>query len=554
MLIGAAVALAVVAVGGLLVLNRDDSASVDILPVGTTSTTSTTTTSTTSSTTTAPATPPVDTTGLPDEGFAVTNGDGLMHLYDGAGTFLAETTIPDGPDNDSWMTLDSRTGLLVDTERPAALDVPAGCTSAAVGRDGGRWAICDEGRTIRVYSGDVVSMTVPTPAPDPDWTSDTLGRWRWVDPSGPVLALWGGECEVPTTFLVQDGAIIDAPGVALLSAVLAPGNDWWEAPATKPLATDGADLIIEVLPGLCSSETVAPGVYLVDDEPVLLVPYDDVAQRATWWVRGCAECGNRLEDAIVTALADLGLAGCCGEPSHGGPNARAGATVDGQGIFIWADAHADARTSHGTGPRLPSPDGSARDRIAVVSSSNPSGLGETIVTFSCSTDTFSLGGGDVDTMVGLADELIPRLGCGLTSPVLVEDAADDRLEVMAEWLATHFTPAGFGPRWEAEPAVVEQAVSARLDAGFIVEIDVILLDALFEDVEIPDATRYEQDGFVAGIGEVDGITVATFTCDDYVVSLASDEPIRTDLGTVLTSMAEGLGRSIPCEIGEPVIG
>jgi hypothetical protein len=390
----AAAAAFVLVVGGVAwaVLAGGDDTQPVVVPGTQPSTTSTTST-------TAPATGDV----LPASGFAVGTQEGELTLYDFEGQVVGTSTA--NPVRGDGYEVNVLLGSVQQPLDPA--EVPAGC-EAAFGGGGVRVALCG-GEPQQPTTIDVVDVTGAArrlsgaPFDDQQPSGSVAGHWRWALPSPDgewVLAQWSGECEVPTAYLTRT----DGEGVPLLpvaGGVESFGLGW---------APDGRALVL--LPrGACGAGSETPGVYLVDPATQQLELVLAVADGQRAWIWHHEREGNAPERLVVRALRELGLEGCCGEPSHGGSNVTAGAIFEGDELSIGGGPIAGATPLPPTQQTLPLLQGEAALTW---------GVDTPIVSFTCGPNRFTIGSVDVDyevdSMLLLAEALVPHLYCTLGPP------------------------------------------------------------------------------------------------------------------------------------------
>lgn len=349
---------------------------------------------------------------LPASGIAVAEDGGLvLHDYDGNELARARTPAANqlsrGPER---LLAAVRPGDTIDAVPADRSDAPPGCESAATA-GGVRVALCggEAQRRQRVESisptGDQRVLAV---APQGSYGR---GSWRSAMPSPDgrwVLATWSGECEIPTAFLLP--ATGDEPAItvdgraAFAGAAESVGIGW---------APDGR-AIVQLGTGLCGSAADQPGVHLVEpgslDRRLVIRQPEPGPSVHLWRVR---TYGNDAEWIFSSAIEQLGIEGCCGEPSHGGRGVTAGARWDGYDIPVGA-------TPPGATDAVPFND--------LVLSSKPIELdgapvvaGEAdlgpFVAYSCGERIWTFGGagsGDRPTASAvkrLAATVLPYLGC-----------------------------------------------------------------------------------------------------------------------------------------------
>jgi hypothetical protein len=361
----------------------------------------------------------LDWNSLPPVGIAVRSLDGPVELYDLGGALVGTTAAPsaalNGPRLVVWP------GQL-DLEPVDGVEVPPGCSSAEAG-GGIRVALCggQPGLPRRVElidsAGDATVLVDGLPQPA-ESTDEVLGHWRWATPSPDgrwVLAQWSGECEVPRAFLI-------AADSGDLRAVTGERDAAWAtAPASSALgwSPDGRG-VVSLPEAACGTSAERLGVHLLDPESgalELVLPGRAPSDQAFLWTKQVF--ANGLERRLLSALRDLGLEECCAEPSHGGAGVTSGAVFEGHDILV--NAHpadgAAALLQGATRQRVPLLHGEA----AVVDVSTGSPSGSRVVAFACGDVWWWLswpeqGTTEVDSLLLLAEELVPHLGCTLRDP------------------------------------------------------------------------------------------------------------------------------------------
>jgi hypothetical protein len=225
-----------------------------------------------------------------------------------------------------------------------------------------------------------------------------------------MLAQWSGGCEATMAFLIS---VVDGQLLAVNGAAASPSTALGWAP-------DGR-AIVQLGHGACVMGNAEPGVYLRDPttstegalELIASTPRPE--QRAFIWTAGRFE--NRPERLVARALRELGLEGCCGEPSHGGSAAISGAVYEGFEIGIHGVPSADVSDVGTVTQVMPLLHGEA----AIVDGSAPGRVPGPLVVFTCGEYTWTLswwdeGTPEVDSMLLLAEALVPRLYCTLAPP------------------------------------------------------------------------------------------------------------------------------------------
>lgn len=383
----------------------------------------TSTTTSTSVDDTAPADPGYVGTpweDLPEVGLTGFGTDGVLHLWDLDGRPLG-TAADAGLDRVAVGNAGLRGDLEVGpgmTFAAADADLaedPPGCEGAA-GGGGVRVALCggqEQVRTqiVRVAPDGTTSLVAGLLDPE----RHGIGHWAGllVSPDGRwVLAQWSGECETPSAWFVPlDGG---APRLTTGEADLGTNpNSWavgWSADGRALVSLDGPD-------AACGSGDPAPGTYAIDPatgDRELLVPRTDDQAVAGGVFRKVLP-GNRPERVAARALAELGLDGCCGEPSHGGPAATTGAIVDGLEITVSVLPEASERPMVAGTDAAPVSLVGGLAAVAFTSEDRP------VLAFRCGGDVWRLGAGfDGDVaardLLELADRLVPHAYCTVGDP------------------------------------------------------------------------------------------------------------------------------------------
>lgn len=410
----AAGAAVVLIVGAVAWSFGDDDDETSVVTPGPDSSHTDTSTTTVSTTTTLAD---LDWDSLPEMGIAVQPLAGPLRVYDLDGSELGDTPSLSGTVNGPRLAVWPGE---VSEDSYAPAEVPAGCASAASG-GGLRVALCGDPELPRRIdmvdsAGDATVLLDAPPTPDGS-TAEVLGHWRWALPSPDgrwVLAQWSGECEVPIAFLIEvaTGELRTVDGRA--------GAAWGSAVESKGLgwAPDGRAVVV-LGEGLCGSGATEPGSYLLDPETVdlqLVVAAGEPSEQVFVW--HARAHGNQLEWLVHSALRSLNLDGCCGEPSHGGSGVSSGAIYDGHEIGIGGHA------SDGSGTP---PDASSHQRLplldgeAVVLAPGEKVFGQAVVGFTCGANRWWLSWWEqtrpeIDSMLLLAEELVPHLACTLGEP------------------------------------------------------------------------------------------------------------------------------------------
>lgn len=271
----------------------------------------------------------VDIDDLPTSGIVV-SGEGGTELLAFDGTVLGRAPVDVGQALGGFprqiVAVRYPTGALELADADAT-ETPEGCEEAD-GAGGLRVAMCGPGGQ---FSTSLVAVRVDGSQEllvgEAPGTVDGVGHWRWAIPSPDgrwVLAQWSSECEVPIAHLVSaDGRTVRP----IVEGVNSKGVGW----------TEDGRMVVQFGPGHCGSGIEEPGIYLVDPDTGdrLLVRADREGHlSAGLWERRANE--NEPERILFRALRELGLEGCCGEPSHGGSGATAGAVWQGEDIAITA--------------------------------------------------------------------------------------------------------------------------------------------------------------------------------------------------------------------------
>ena len=413
--LAAAAALAVV--GGVAVwLGTDDDAErVDVVTPAPDDTSTTTPPPTTDGTTTTePAPPPVD---LPNRGFVVRDpDDAVAALYGMDGHRIGEVDSPvliqlgtgSGPTTLSVFGDLANLGLLP----PDPAEATPGCTQPAGGA-GVRVVLCGSDLQQPTVIGRAEpwgEVATLTEALHTDPSGEPIGHWRWALPSPDgqwILGQWSGECEVPSAVLVPSvgGAPTPVEGAAAETPVESIGLGW----------TTDSEAIVQFGSGVCGSGVDVPGVYLVDPATLEQTLVRRVPPRASVWLwEQDPGTANPLERTFARAAEELGVEGCCGEPSHGSEALTAGVVWQGTDIPIGAAPSTDP-------PYVPFNDLVISSEPVDIAGLLPATAGEAdlgpFVAFTCGDATWTLGGaglGDRATreqVESLAEVLIPHLYC-----------------------------------------------------------------------------------------------------------------------------------------------
>ena len=361
----------------------------------------------------------------PDAGVAVVQGDETIFFFDDEGTdfgFLRDAALASqlGTGNVGPLEITYDGGTFA-AARAAAAEDPPGC-EGATGAGGVRVALCGGEPQLRTQivrvdpDGDTTVLTEAAPG------SAGVGHWRWALPSPDgqwVLAQWSGECEVPVAYVIPTAGDTPQP----LGADRTPGGGSTESIATGWTA-DGRIITTFPSPG-CGSGLDRPGSYLVDPdsgEETLVWPDRGGIRSAFRW-RRVSPTGNAPELAITRALSELGIDGCCGEPSHGGSNAVVGAAYNGTDIPIYGSP---------LDPSNAPPYVAFNDLVIDSQPSDLDGLPVTVGTadlgpflaFTCGDYAWSLGGAGAGDRAepaelrALATSLIEHLYCTVGDPPL----------------------------------------------------------------------------------------------------------------------------------------
>ncbi len=357
---------------------------------------------------------------LPAVGIAIQPLDGPLELYDLEGTPLGVAPALVAPVNSPRLVVWPGQ---VEEEPSPLVEVPDGCESAESG-GGLRVALCGgaDGLPRRVELVDATgeaTLLLDGPPRREGLSDVVVGHWRWATPSPDgkwVLAQWSGECEVPTAFLIN-AATGDARTVDGTSL-----DDWANAPTSVGLgwAQDGR-AVVSLPEAACGSGAEIPGTHVLDPATGVLdrvLPSGELSDQTFLWIKRAH--GNGAEWLVGQAIASLGLEGCCGEPSQGGAGVTYGATFEGHDIGILGQPTA------GPGADLPATDGQRLPVLhgeAVVFPNTPGGPfpGSSLVAFRCGDFTWVLswwddGTPEVDSMLLLAETLVPHLACTLGEP------------------------------------------------------------------------------------------------------------------------------------------
>lgn len=353
-----------------------------------------------------------DVSELPPSGIVITQ-DSEMVFYDFDGDEVARATGPVATlleSSSHRMLVSVRPGGEVDAAPIDRAETPNGCQFASSA--GGVWVALCGGEPQQPQVIEVVSPTGDRrPLAEPPADSNDLGHWRWAVPSPDgrwILATWSGECEARTAFLIPnngDAAATTVYGQAGLDgATNSVGIGW----------TPDGRAIVQLGTGACGTGADEPGVYLFDPsgrENRLLVSRPESSPTVHLW--SARAHGNDAEWVFANALEQLGLEGCCGEPSHGGQALTAGVRWQGFDIPVGA-------TPPGSSDTVPFND--------LVLSSEPIDLDRApalagqadlgpFVAYTCGDRIWTFGGAGTgdratnDAVRTLAATILPYLGC-----------------------------------------------------------------------------------------------------------------------------------------------
>lgn len=435
----AAMAAIAVVVAAVVVLVGDDEGRQPV--VAGPSPTETTDAST--STTSANDAPDIDRTALSGSAGALAvlemNGDTLDLLaFDDP--FDALRRVGQLPVTDE--VLDASTGLLeltfdADGARltPAVdpAELPTGCASV-VGIGGVRVARCgdDLGRPDRLDLYDATGESTPLIGSP---TENLAGHWRWIAPApdgANVLAQWSGECEAPSTWLVDptDGAI--GPVLSGRPHASTIGLAW---------LPDGR-AVVQVLPEGCGLASEPPGVYAVDTvgvrPPELLLPTPEPV--SVWLVRAPEEPAEPLVRTFLRAMGEAGLTLASLSTD--------GIAVDGglRAPIDWDGATVDlvAVPVIGAFPYVPYGDIAVGDGQTTVGDDLPAtvgrGQGGRFVAITCGGNVWYAESADEDVAHAVIDAVLPHLYCTAASAPLapghedLSQEAGQRVQALADGL------------------------------------------------------------------------------------------------------------------------
>lgn len=349
---------------------------------------------------------------LPPSGIAIAQDDEVI-LHDFDGNELARSTGPAATalhNSNQRMLAAVWPGVSVDAVPADVSESPDGCESASTA-GAVRVALC-EGDPQQPQRIERVSPTgdrqVLAEAPD---GSSGIGHWQTAVPSPNgrwILATWSGECESLTAFLIPTAG--DAPATTIdgrsgiEGATESTGIGW---------APDGS-AVVQLGTGLCGAAAEEPGVHLIGPDTLesrLLINQPNPGPTVHLWQGRIG--GNDPEWLLASALRQLGLELCCGEPSHGGSGVTSGARWQDHDIPI-------SVTPPGTTGTVPFND--------LVLSSEPIELdgapavaGEAdlgpFVAYICGDRIWTFGGAGAgdratpDAVRSLAATVLPHLGC-----------------------------------------------------------------------------------------------------------------------------------------------
>jgi hypothetical protein len=363
----------------------------------------------------------IDAGALPESGIAIVEGGDLVVL-DFDGTELARGPAPDPVVWQDRPRLTVGADLIARFAEDTA-EAPEGCDRAA-GAGGVRVALCGGQPQVRSRidrvdpTGGVTTLVV-----NPGMHG---GSWRWAVPSPDgrwVLGQWSGECESPDGYLVPAGG---GPSVPVLS-----GEGGVRPPESFGVGwTPDGRAVVELFAGACGAGDTDPGIYLVDPDTLastLVRPGSAAA--LVWTLEG--GFSNAREVAMARARAELGLEGCCGEPSHGGEGVTDGVVWEGVEVAVGGApaASADGDQAGQPGPiefaggfeLVPFAGGTAVTGVVDGGSAGTT-AGVSLVAFTCGDTRWSVGGGlsdpdaDAEVVLAVAEALVPHLYCSLGDP------------------------------------------------------------------------------------------------------------------------------------------
>lgn len=351
----------------------------------------------------------------PTAGLALRTETAIV-FYDDAGTELGTVEDPQ-----LLAGLDARSGLAEITVEPTIdgasfaaaapqpVDAVPSCTGAT-GAGGVRVALCRTGSpfTNQIQRAEPDGSVTLLSEEPPDGGEG--GFWLWAVPSPDgswVLAQWSGECEIPVSYLIPASggvpqAVVEGAGGGSTASI---AGGW---------TSDGRALVTFPAQPACGASPTETGSYLIDPTSGERSLLSGDADRGYRWRQ--LPRGNAAERTISRALQELGLEGCCGEPSEGSPQAASGAVWQATRIPI-----------HGSPIHPPGePYVWFNDLVIDSQPSDLDGLPITIGTadmgsflaFTCGEHVWSLGGygidgdrADPDDLRSLATVLVERLYC-----------------------------------------------------------------------------------------------------------------------------------------------
>jgi hypothetical protein len=124
---------------------------------------------------------------------------------------------------------------------------------------------------------------------------------------------------------------------------------------------------------------------------------------------------------VARARDELGVDGCCGEPSHGGAGVSDGVVWDGVEVAVGGGPITSSADTSGGGPFADAPETVplAGGTVAIGALADALTPGAVAVAFTCGDTAWFVGGGlsgegaDRETVLAVAEALIPHLYCTL---------------------------------------------------------------------------------------------------------------------------------------------
>lgn len=348
---------------------------------------------------------------LPEAGVAVVEDEQLVLLsFDGTELGRGPALSPEAVQQDLSVVVSfDRVARLVSD----GVQAPAGCEGARAA-GGVRVALCGREPQVRDRIDRIDHLGRSTTVAG---VVAGVGHWRGAMPSPDgrwVLGQWSAECEVPIAYLIpaHGGAPVPVAEGDSGTLIESKGLGW----------TPDGRMVMSLPAGPCSSGGDPAGVYLIDPDTLERTLVRAGGAPALMWSRQ-GGFPNDPEVTIQRARRELGLEGCCGEPSHGGDGALDGVTWEGIGVGVAGNPAGFDLGVEFTGS-VSTPTVAGGDAV----------MGDTaegvVVAFTCGGVHWTVGGGlsdhvaDEATVLAVAEALIPHLYCTLADPPMVASSTE----------------------------------------------------------------------------------------------------------------------------------